>query len=149
MLHASPALGAWGSSTARHAEGIKTRNRLIDNEMRVLKEEANRLNLELSGLKDRVKENKEKIKLNNQLPYLVANIVEVLEVWCWSCPPQVCCHVWPWKAAGTERRALQATLTALQSTLVCMALAHVCCAARQLHAASELVSHHSLCADEA
>ena len=47
----------------------------------MLKEEANRLNLELSGLKDRVKENKEKIKLNNQLPYLVANIVEVLEVW--------------------------------------------------------------------
>ena len=62
------------------AEGVKTRNRLIDNEIRVLKEEANRLNLELSGLKDRVKENKEKIKLNNQLPYLVANIVEVLEV---------------------------------------------------------------------
>lgn len=62
------------------AEGITTRNRMIDNEIRVLKEEANRLSLELSGLKDRVKDNKEKIKLNNQLPYLVANIVEVLEV---------------------------------------------------------------------
>ena len=62
------------------AEGITTRNRMIDNEIRVLKEEANRLSLDLSGLKDRVKDNKEKIKLNNQLPYLVANIVEVLEV---------------------------------------------------------------------
>ena len=62
------------------AEGITTRNRMIDNEIRVLKEEANRLSLDLSGLKDRIKDNKEKIKLNNQLPYLVANIVEVLEV---------------------------------------------------------------------
>ena len=62
------------------AEGITTRNRMIDNEIRVLKEEANRLSLDLSGLKDRVKDNREKIKLNNQLPYLVANIVEVLEV---------------------------------------------------------------------
>lgn len=73
------ALAVYHSSVVP-AEGVKTRNRLIDNEIRVLKEEANRLNLELSGLKDRVKENKEKIKLNNQLPYLVANIVEVLEV---------------------------------------------------------------------
>jgi 26S proteasome regulatory subunit T5 len=27
-----------------------------------------------------VKENKEKVKLNNQLPYLVGNVVEVLDI---------------------------------------------------------------------
>lgn len=31
-------------------------------------------------MKERITENTEKIKLNNQLPYLVANIVEVLDV---------------------------------------------------------------------
>ena len=62
------------------ADAIRNRSKLLDNEIRVLKEESNRLSLELSGLKDKVKENKDKIKLNNQLPYLVANIVEVLEV---------------------------------------------------------------------
>lgn len=30
-------------------------------------------------LKKQIKENKEKVKLNNQLPYLVGNIVEVLD----------------------------------------------------------------------
>ena len=29
------------------------------------------------GLKEKIKENQEKIKLNKQLPYLVGNIVEV------------------------------------------------------------------------
>ena len=61
-------------------DAIRNRSKLLDNEIRVLKEESNRLSLELSGLKEKVKENKDKIKLNNQLPYLVANIVEVLEV---------------------------------------------------------------------
>lgn len=54
--------------------------RLLDNEIRVLRDESNRLTHEKSGLAERVKENHEKIKLNNQLPYLVANIVEVLEL---------------------------------------------------------------------
>ena len=35
---------------------------------------------DLKGLDHRVKENKEKIKLNNQLPYLVGNIVEILDM---------------------------------------------------------------------
>ena len=62
------------------AEDIQRRIRLLDNEIRVLKDDSTRLGLEQSGLKEKVKENKEKIKLNNQLPYLVSNIVEVLEV---------------------------------------------------------------------
>ncbi len=56
------------------------RSRLLENEIRVLRDESNRLTHEKAGLAERVKENHEKIKLNNQLPYLVANIVEVLEV---------------------------------------------------------------------
>ncbi|KAG2448820.1 hypothetical protein HYH02_006171 [Chlamydomonas schloesseri] len=62
------------------AEAIQQRVRLLDNELRVLKDESTRLTLEQDGLKEKIKENKEKIKLNNQLPYLVGNIVEVLDI---------------------------------------------------------------------
>jgi hypothetical protein len=37
--------------------------------------------LDSDGMKDKVKENQEKIKLNKQLPYLVRNIVEVSHVY--------------------------------------------------------------------
>ena len=53
---------------------------MLENELRVLRDESSRLTHEKAGLAERVKENHEKIKLNNQLPYLVANIVEVLDV---------------------------------------------------------------------
>lgn len=46
----------------------------------MLRDESNRLTHEKAGLAERIKENHEKIKLNNQLPYLVGNIVEVLEM---------------------------------------------------------------------
>lgn len=48
-----------------------SRTRLLENELRVLRDESNRLNHERGGLAERIKENHEKIKLNNQLPYLV------------------------------------------------------------------------------
>ncbi|GIL45788.1 hypothetical protein Vafri_2939 [Volvox africanus] len=66
--------------TYMSAEAIQQRVRLLDNELRVLKDESTRLTLEQDTLKDKIKENKEKIKLNNQLPYLVGNIVEVLDI---------------------------------------------------------------------
>lgn len=62
------------------ADEISRRARLLDNEIRVLKDESTRLGLELNAQKERVKENHEKINLNRKLPYLVANIVEVLDV---------------------------------------------------------------------
>ena len=62
------------------AEAINQRGRLLDNEIRVLKDESTRLSLEQNSMKEKIKENKEKIKLNNQLPYLVGNIVEVLDI---------------------------------------------------------------------
>lgn len=49
---------------------IENRVRLIDNEYRVLREENNRLKHQHRALEERVAENKEKIKLNNQLPYV-------------------------------------------------------------------------------
>eukprot|EP00889_Picochlorum_renovo_P001416 jgi/Picre1/28446/NNA_003850.t1 len=61
------------------AEDIERRVRLLDNEIRVLRDESNRLTHQKAGLDERIRENKEKIKLNNQLPYLVGNIVEVLD----------------------------------------------------------------------
>lgn len=61
-------------------EAINQRARLLDNELRVLKDESQRLSLEQSGMKEKIKENREKIKLNNQLPYLVGNVVEVLDI---------------------------------------------------------------------
>jgi hypothetical protein len=62
------------------ADDILRRTKLLENEIRVLQSETTRLTSENKGLKERINENKEKIKLNNQLPYLVGNIVEVLDI---------------------------------------------------------------------
>lgn len=62
------------------ADDILRRNRLLDNEIRVLKDESQRITLDQQSMKEKVKENKEKIKLNNQLPYLVGNVVEILDI---------------------------------------------------------------------
>ena len=43
-----------------------------------MKSENRRLAHEQQAMKDRIKDNKEKIKMNKQLPYLVGNVVEVL-----------------------------------------------------------------------
>ncbi|KAJ8620511.1 hypothetical protein MRB53_029040 [Persea americana] len=61
-------------------DDILRASRLIDNENRVFREEYQRTNLELESFKEKIKENQEKIKLNKQLPYLVGNIVEILEM---------------------------------------------------------------------
>lgn len=58
------------------AEDITRRARLIENEMKMLKNEAVRLTHEQAAFKERIKENNDKIKLNKQLPYLVGNVVE-------------------------------------------------------------------------
>ncbi|GER29261.1 26S protease regulatory subunit 6A homolog [Striga asiatica] len=61
-------------------DDITRASRLLDNEIRILKEELQRTNLELDSFREKIKENQEKIKLNKQLPYLVGNIVEILEM---------------------------------------------------------------------
>jgi 26S proteasome regulatory subunit T5 len=42
-----------------------------------MKSENKRLAYEQQAMKERIKDNKEKIKMNKQLPYLVGNVVEV------------------------------------------------------------------------
>jgi 26S proteasome regulatory subunit T5 len=38
-----------------------------------------RITHESGAQRERIKENEEKVKINKQLPYLVANVVEILE----------------------------------------------------------------------
>lgn len=61
------------------ADEIAGRTRLIENEMKIWKNELSRLNHEAAAHKEKIKENNDKIKLNKQLPYLVGNIVEILD----------------------------------------------------------------------
>lgn len=59
------------------ADAINQRCRLLDNELKVLNDDSKRLGLQKSEMEAKIKDNKDKIKLNNQLPYLVGNVVEV------------------------------------------------------------------------
>ncbi|CAD5121600.1 DgyrCDS10097 [Dimorphilus gyrociliatus] len=61
-------------------DDIISRTKLLDNEIRIMKSELMRINHELAAQKDKIKENKEKIKVNKTLPYLVSNVIELLDV---------------------------------------------------------------------
>ena len=58
---------------------LRQRIRLLDNEIRIMRSDIQRITHESRGQRDRINENMEKVKLNKQLPYLVGNVVEVLE----------------------------------------------------------------------
>lgn len=62
------------------SEDLNTRSRLLENDLRIMKSEIIRLQHEQASMVDQLQDNIEKIKLNKQLPYLVANVVELLEV---------------------------------------------------------------------
>ncbi|KAJ1853134.1 26S proteasome regulatory subunit 6A [Coemansia sp. RSA 1822] len=59
---------------------ISSRSRLIDNEIRVLKSDYHRLTHEQNMMLAKIKDNTDKINLNKQLPYLVSNVVEILDI---------------------------------------------------------------------
>lgn len=61
-------------------EELASRTRLLDNEIRIMKSEILRITHEQQAMKDKIKENTEKIKVNKTLPYLVSNVVEILDV---------------------------------------------------------------------
>ncbi|KAL1522301.1 hypothetical protein AB1Y20_017293 [Prymnesium parvum] len=70
-----------GEEIARaDTDEIAQRTRMIENEIKVLKNEAARLHHEKQSNADKIKENTDKIKLNKQLPYLVANVVELIDM---------------------------------------------------------------------
>ncbi|KAE8390357.1 P-loop containing nucleoside triphosphate hydrolase protein [Aspergillus alliaceus] len=64
------------SSTA----DIVKRRRMLENELRIMKSEYQRLTHEQSTMREKVKDNQEKIENNRQLPYLVGNVVELLDL---------------------------------------------------------------------
>jgi 26S proteasome regulatory subunit T5 len=59
---------------------IQQRIRLLENDLRVMTSEQKRLQHELRAIEEKTKDNKEKIKLNRQLPHLVANVAEILDM---------------------------------------------------------------------
>jgi 26S proteasome regulatory subunit T5 len=59
---------------------IVSRTRLLDNEIRIFRADIMRIQHEMQSQKDKIKENTEKIKVNKTLPYLVANVIEILDV---------------------------------------------------------------------
>ena len=58
-------------------DDIMTRVRLIENDIKVMRSETMRLQHEQSTMREKIRDNKEKIKQNKVLPYLVGNVVEV------------------------------------------------------------------------
>lgn len=59
---------------------LNTRAKLLDNEIRIFRSELQRLSHENSQMLEKIKDNQEKIKNNKQLPYLVANVVEIMDM---------------------------------------------------------------------
>jgi 26S proteasome regulatory subunit T5 len=60
-------------------DDIRATIRALENEIRIMNSDVNRIRYESEQQKAHVKDNKEKIKLNKQLPYLVANVIEIVE----------------------------------------------------------------------
>lgn len=59
---------------------IQSRTRLLDTEVKIMKSETMRISHELQAQKEKIKENNEKIRVNKTLPYLVSNVIELLDV---------------------------------------------------------------------
>jgi len=62
------------------ADDLLTRARMLDNDIRIMRSEQIRLNHEENNMKEKIKDNTTKIKDNKQLPYLVAKVVELLDM---------------------------------------------------------------------
>jgi 26S proteasome regulatory subunit T5 len=62
------------------AEEIRQRTSMLSNYLRVMKSDINSLDNEIRKLNAEIKENEEKVKMSKQLPYLVGNVVEILNV---------------------------------------------------------------------
>jgi 26S proteasome regulatory subunit T5 len=58
---------------------IRQRIRLLDTEIRIMKSDINRTKHETAAQIAHIKDNKDKVKLNKVLPYLVANVIEIVD----------------------------------------------------------------------
>ncbi|KAK4983038.1 26S proteasome regulatory subunit 6A [Elasticomyces elasticus] len=59
---------------------IIARRRLLENDTRIMRSEFQRLTHEKQAMHDKIKDNVDKIDNNRQLPYLVGNVVEILDL---------------------------------------------------------------------
>ncbi|GAB7339396.1 hypothetical protein MBLNU457_6034t1 [Dothideomycetes sp. NU457] len=59
---------------------IITRRRLLENDSRIMRSEYQRLTHEKQAMNEKIKDNMDKIENNRQLPYLVGNVVEILDL---------------------------------------------------------------------
>ncbi|OXA56414.1 26S proteasome regulatory subunit 6A-B [Folsomia candida] len=62
------------------SDDMISRSRLLENEIRIMRSEVTRIQHELTTQRDKIRENTEKIKVNKTLPYLVSNVIEILDV---------------------------------------------------------------------
>jgi 26S proteasome regulatory subunit T5 len=62
------------------AAAIRSRTRMIENEIRLLKSEIATISYDIESKKEKTAENTQKIDLNKQLPFLVGNVVEILKM---------------------------------------------------------------------
>lgn len=56
------------------------RIRMLDNNMRIMRNERSRVEHEVAQFTVKIKDNQDKIEKNRVLPYLVSNVVEVIDV---------------------------------------------------------------------
>jgi 26S proteasome regulatory subunit T5 len=61
-------------------DDVQNRTRLMDNEIKIMKSEVMRITHELQAQNEKIKDNTEKIKVNKTLPYLVSNVIELLDI---------------------------------------------------------------------
>ncbi|KAI9840536.1 MAG: 26S proteasome regulatory subunit 6A [Sclerophora amabilis] len=61
-------------------QDINVRRRLLENDLRIMRSEHQRLSHEKAAMNEKIKENLDKIENNRQLPYLVGNVVELLDM---------------------------------------------------------------------
>lgn len=61
-------------------EEIIGRTRLLDNEIKIMRSECNRIHHDIQTKTEKIKENNDKIKVNKTLPWLLANVIEILEL---------------------------------------------------------------------
>ena len=59
---------------------LKTRIRMFENNIRIMRGDINRIEHEHKQIEGRIAENKEKLGRYKQLPYLVSNVVEILDI---------------------------------------------------------------------
>eukprot|EP01133_Synstelium_polycarpum_P006276 gene6276-7281_t len=62
------------------AEDILRRAKLLENETKLLRGEHITKHLEMDSLQKKIKENNDKLQVNSQLPHLVGNVVEIIEM---------------------------------------------------------------------